>query len=379
MVNNMCIVASIADFYTKICVAVANICRFRWILAVLGGCLAILVWLMPNAAAAAEVSVTAKAALLLDAQTGQVLQEKQGYTQLPPASTTKILTALLALDICPLDRQAVVSAAAAAVGESNVGLVAGEEFAVSQLLNAALLKSANDACYAIAEAAVGSEPLFVRLMNLKADALGAGAAVLLNTNGLPADGHTMSCYDLALLARAAMQNSEFSTRVGSVYGKMEGGSYNRSLKNTNKLLGINPNVTGIKTGTTNAAGACLVSSMAADGRSVIAVVLNSADRYGDSLKLLNSGINDYVNILLIKRGTRLGSIYVPKSKTQVAVCAAADVWVTLPRDFAPADLSVQWAWRTLGKRDKVVSGDVVGSVGVYYAGGLVSVIGLEVQ
>lgn len=368
MVNNMRKVANEAGFNPKICAEVGNVCRVRWILGVIIGCWAILVGLAPKVAMAdpvlSEPQVSARAALLLDGQTGQVLYEKQGYEQMPPASTTKILTALLAMDICPMEREVTVSAAASAVGESNVGLLSGEKFTVGELLDAALLKSANDACFAIGEGVAGSEPLFVRLMNLKADALGAGGAHLLNTNGLPAEGHSMSCYDLASLAREAMRNPEFAERVGSKYGKMEGGQYNRDLKNTNKLLAMNEYVTGIKTGTTNAAGACLVSSMRRNGREVIAVVLHSSDRYGDSLRLLEYGVDGFDNRVLISEGALLGSYNPVGSDAQVSVRAESELMATLPREVA-ADMTVRYAWREIDCSDCVVAGEVLGTATVY--------------
>lgn len=273
--------------------------------------------------AAAPPKVSAGAALLLDAQTGRVLWQQNGYEPLPPASTTKILTALVCLDLAPLEREVQVSAAAAAVGESSAGLLAGERFALGELLDAALLKSANDACYAIAEGVAGSEPFFVHLMNVKAAACGAFTVSARNTNGLPAEGHLFSCYDLACLAREAMQRSEFRQRVGSRYGVMEGGSYNRSLKNTNKLLTMDEHVTGIKTGTTNAAGACLVSSMERDGRSVIAVVLHSADRYNDSLRLLNWGVDNFRSLRLVRAGQPLA----------VWLAGEDELWLAAERDL----------------------------------------------
>ena len=330
-----------------------------------------MVWLLlPSWVWAVEeksaVEVNSRAALLLDAQTGQVLWHKDGYEQLPPASTTKILTALLCLDIAPLDRVTEVTAQAAAVGESSVGLLAGERFAMGELLDAALLKSANDACFALAEGTVGNELFFVRLMNLKAAVLGAIGARLLNTNGLPAEGHSLSCYDLALLAREAMQNPEFAERVGSVNGVMEGGSYNRALKNTNKLLQMDEHITGIKTGTTDAAGACLVSAMERDGRSVIAVVLHSGDRYGDSLRLLNWGVDRFVNCPVVRQGQILG-VWPAADGVNIAVRAATDLWLTLPinNGVPDAELRTEFVWRNLPELTPIQVGDVLGTVYFY--------------
>ena len=329
----------------------------------------------------AEPSVSAQGALLLDAQTGQVLWQHNGEAPLPPASTTKILTALLCLDLAPLERECEVSPQAAAVGESSAGLLAGERFALGELLDAALLKSANDACFAIAEGAVGSEPYFVRLMNVKAQALGATAASLQNTNGLPDDAHLLSCRDLALLTREAMRRPEFAGRVSSQQATMEGGSYNRSLKNTNRLLTMDEHVTGVKTGTTKAAGACLVSSMERDGRSVIAVVLHSGDRYRESLELLNYGIDGFCNVRLVTAGQplaywptgeagRVGKLVKADNAGNagevsdgVWLRAAADLWLTLPKEESAAPgLRAEYHFKQLPPGSSVAAGECLGTL-----------------
>lgn len=319
--------------------------------------------------------ITAGAALLLDAETGQVLWQQNGRQPLPPASTTKILTALLCLDLAPLDRETEVSPQAAAVGESSAGLLAGERFALGELLDAALLKSANDACYAIAEGVVGSEPYFVHLMNVKAAVCGAPTAQLANTNGLPSEQHLLSCYDLAMLTREAMQRPEFKTRVGSKYGVMEGGSYNRSLKNSNKLLTMDEYVTGVKTGTTNAAGACLVSSMERDGRSVIAVVLHSRDRYNDSLRLLNYGIDNFANVQLVQAGQQLACFRLPSGlpREGVWLAAAQDIYLSLPAGEAQqeaAGLRPAFNFKPLAEErlmQGVAAGEALGTLEFYGA------------
>ena len=257
------------------------------------------------ALAAAEPQIGSAAAILIDAETGCVLWEQNGYQLKEPASTTKILTALLTLDMADVSEQTAISQKTAAVGESSANLQVGEIFTVENLLKGALVKSANDACYALGEAVCGSEPLFVHWLEMKAQTLGAYDAVLANTNGLPAENHFLSAYDLAMIARTDLQNQLFREIVGSRQIKMEGGCYIRTFKNTNKLLN-QEYVIGIKTGTTDNAGACLVSAMAKDGRTVIAVVLHSPDRYGESLQLLNYGIENFENITYVEKGDALG-------------------------------------------------------------------------
>lgn len=323
-----------------------------------------------------EPKISAKAALLLDAETGQVLWQQNGWQPMPPASTTKILTALLCLDIAPLDREVEVSAQAAAVGESSAGLLRGERFELGELLNAALLKSANDACFAIAEGVAGSEPYFVHLMNVKAAVCGAPTVQVCNTNGLPAEQHRFSCYDLALLTREAMQRPEFKSRVGSQYGMMQGGSYNRSLKNTNRLLTMDEHVTGVKTGTTNAAGACLVSAMERDGRSVIAVVLHSNDRYNDSLRLLNYGIDNFTNVQLVQAGQQLACFVTPAGADGEGIwlAAAQDIYLSLPADQPQAEaagLQTEFHFKQLAEArlmQGVAAGEVLGTLEFYSPG-----------
>lgn len=328
-----------------------------------------LLCLLPaGSALAAEPEVAARAALVLDAYTGRVLWQQQGEEPLPPASTTKILTALLCLDLAPLERVVEVSPQAAAVGESSAGLLTGERFPLGELLDAALLKSANDACFAMAEGVVGSEPYFVRLMNAKAHALGADTASLYNTNGLPAEGHLLSCHDLALLAREAMTREEFAGRVGSLYATMEGGSYNRRLKNTNKLLTMAEGVDGIKTGTTNAAGPCLVSSMHRESggqeRRVIAVVLHSPDRYKDSLALLNFGLEEFNNVRLVRRGQAYA--YLPLAGYEaegVWLVAEGDGWATLKAGEQP---DYEYHLRDLaGYGQDIAAGELLGTLEFY--------------
>ena len=136
---------------------------------------------------------TAAGVALVEARSGTVLLSVNGNEPLPPASTGKILTALLALDLVEdLDRSYTISPAAAAVEESSIDLQAGEELSLAELLRGALVHSGNDACYAIGEAVAGSERLFVHWLNMKAAVLGAYSAHLCNTNGLPAEGHVIS-------------------------------------------------------------------------------------------------------------------------------------------------------------------------------------------
>ncbi|MDX9871366.1 MAG: D-alanyl-D-alanine carboxypeptidase family protein [Clostridia bacterium] len=240
-------------------------------------------WALPD--------IRAKSAVVIDAVTGLVVYGKNPETVLPPASTTKIMSALLAIEYADLDRRVTVSANAAQTGESSLNLKKGETITVRNLLYGALLKSGNDACVAMAEAVAPSEEEFVNLMNLKALAIGAAHTRFLNTNGLPQSGHAATAYDLALIARYALHNDIFAEIVGTrEYAiRWDDGKRVSYLKNTNKLLWNYMYATGVKTGTTDLAGQCLVASAHKEQRDLIAVVLNSPNRFGEAQKLLEYG------------------------------------------------------------------------------------------
>lgn len=322
---------------------------------------------------AAEPVIQASGALVMDMTTGQVLWQQSGYELLEPASTTKILTALLALDVGNLEQTYTVTPAAAAVGESSANLQVGETFTLENLLTGALVKSANDACFAIGEAIAGNEPLFVYWMNLKGAVIGAYDVSAKNTNGLPNEEHKLSCYDLALTARLAMQHDTFATLVSSSLATMEGGNYNRTFKNTNKLLQMNPDVIGIKTGTTDRAGACLVSAMERDGRTVIAAVLHSPDRYGESIALLNYGIDSFQTIHYAQPGEVMGYYPDEQSKEGGVMALAENQGVAaVPKEKA-ASLHLVYHWQEQKEEEikPVQAGDVVGTAELVDAEGTV--------
>lgn len=265
--------------------------------------LIIVIFSFSLAAQAAEIpDPQATAAILIEANSGRIIYQKNATTPLPPASTSKIISAITALDMADLSEQHQISAEAAQVGESSINLQAGETLTIDDLLKAALIRSGNDACFALGEAVAGDEDLFVHWLNLKAATLGATSATLYNTNGLPYDGHQISARDLAYIARYAMKNDYFAEIVSSKYAQIGSGESTRTLKNTNKLLWRSDAITGIKTGTTDAAGSCLVASTKPGNMQLISVVFHSPDRYGESMELLNYGAENYQLCRLAEAG-----------------------------------------------------------------------------
>lgn len=238
--------------------------------------------------------IQAKSAVVINAKTGQIIYSKNSEESRPPASTTKIMTAILAIECAELDKIVTISDNAAATGEASIHLYRGERLTLKNLVYGALLKSGNDACVAIAENVAPSEEEFIGLMNLKALTIGAYNTEFHNTNGLPKEGHMTTAYDLAIMARYALKNEMFSDIVNTkeYYLCWEDSSRKMYLKNTNKLLWTYSFATGVKTGTTDKAGRCLVASARQNQTEIIAVVLHSPDRYGEARKLLEYGFGN---------------------------------------------------------------------------------------
>ncbi|MEL7623263.1 MAG: serine hydrolase [Clostridiales bacterium] len=247
----------------------------------------------PKTAGSPEsIPVRSKAYAVIDGAGGQLLYAQECYEPLPPASTTKVLTAITALDSAASVEQLItVSARAAKTGEATVHLRENDVLTLEELLYGAMLESGNDACVAIAEGLAPSEEEFVARMNLKAFTLGAYRTRFYNTNGLPDPLHVTCAADLALIARYALANPTFAEIVKTQNHTMTWVEPQRKLrlKNLNLLLWLDERITGVKTGSTKAAGRCLVGSIDIDGRQLIGVVLNSQDRYRDMQALFSHG------------------------------------------------------------------------------------------
>ena len=278
-----------------------------------------------QAIAAEPPSVGAKAAIVIEAETGQILYAKNADMPLHPASCGKVLTAITVMDLVDLNEKTMISAEAEAVDESSIYLEEGQVWQLDDLLRGALIKSANDACYALGEAAAGNEPFFIYLLNLKASLLGAKQATLCNTNGLPAENHAISPRDLALVSRYAMCNPLFSEIVKSRSTVIGEGSLKRQIKTTNKLLAMREDIIGIKTGTTDDAGPCLLSASSKDGLTLIAGVFNSPDRYGESLRLLDWARNEHKKFRLAQTGQALAYVPIEGRKQHLTLTAANDL------------------------------------------------------
>ncbi|MDR0883334.1 MAG: D-alanyl-D-alanine carboxypeptidase [Oscillospiraceae bacterium] len=250
---------------------------------------------------ALPVPVNAKAALLMDASGGQILAQTGAHEKLFPASVTKIMPLLLVMEAfdrgeLQLTDTVKVSADAAKKGGSQIWLKEGETMTVDELLRAAAIYSANDACTALGEHLAGSEEAFVAALNRRAKELGMNDTNFVNGTGLDdtTDEHLTSAYDVAVMSRELLKHPLILNYTTVWMDSLRGGA--TQLVNTNKLVRTYPGITGLKTGTTNKAGCCVSASAKRDDLQLIAVVLGSPtsnDRFDGAKALLNWGFANY--------------------------------------------------------------------------------------
>ncbi|GAA0458691.1 D-alanyl-D-alanine carboxypeptidase family protein [Alkalibacillus silvisoli] len=235
----------------------------------------------------AEPGVSAKSAIAMDLETQEILYSKNMYDELPIASITKIMTAIVALEHEDLDTKTEVSNEASRMIGSSLYTQAGETYSFEDLLYGLMLRSGNDAAYAIAEHVAGSEKGFAFLMNEKAEWIGMQNSQFQNPHGLDEDGHYSSAYDMALLTSYAMNTSEdFREIFGTKRYLSENVGYH--WMNKNKLLMTYDQVcTGGKTGYTSVAGRTLVTTAEQDGNEIVVVTIDASDDWNDHRLLYN--------------------------------------------------------------------------------------------
>ncbi|GAB6087807.1 D-alanyl-D-alanine carboxypeptidase family protein [Alkaliphilus crotonatoxidans] len=268
--------------------------------------------------------IDARSAILIDAGTGTVLYEKNVHEALPPASVTKIMTMLLVMEALAnnqitLEDQVVVSELASSMGGTQLYLEPGEVKTIEELMKGIAIRSANDACVAVGEHLAGSEELFVQRMNEKAKELGMENTHFVNSNGLPAEGHVTSAYDIALMSRELLKYPEIhrwlTTWMDSVVvGKKQS---TQELVNTNRLIRFYDGATGIKTGYTTEAKHCLSASATRGNTTFIAVIMgapSSQIRFSEAAKLLDYGFANYNTVDVIEKESTLGALPVQKGK-----------------------------------------------------------------
>lgn len=307
-------------------------------------------------------SISAQSAVLIEGGSGDTVYSKNADMPLPMASTTKIMTALVAAELAPLSTPITVDVAAVGVEGSSVYLTAGEVLSLEQLLYALMLESANDAAVAIAIGLCGSVEQFAVQMNHKAQALGLQHTHFVNPHGLDDENHYTTARELAKIAQALLQNTELraivSTRKTTIpHAESEGG---RLLVNHNKMLRLYEGCAGVKTGFTKKSGRCLVSAAERDGVLMIAVTLNAPDDWNDHTAMLDYGFTQYRSVTLCeKEEYRISIAAVGGAETEVTVCNPDALRIVLPASHEPITQTVEIARFVYAP---IANGEILGKV-----------------
>ena len=287
-------------------------------------------------------TVSARAAALTDLSSGELLYGKAEDLPLPMASTTKIMTALLAAEELSPDTLITIPPEAVGVEGSSVYLTRGEILTAEELLYALMLASANDAAVALAIAVDGSVEAFVARMNDKAEELGLTHTHFENPHGLPAEGHVTTARELSLVACEALRNERIRTvsstkRTTISFG--EGGI--RTLRNHNKLLSRYEGAIGLKTGFTKASGRCLVGAAERDGLTLVSVTLDAPDDWNDHTRLFDYGFSAYESVLLAPKGSlSIQWDCAGGTSPTVTLTNAEELRITLPRDYGKPEMVI---------------------------------------
>ncbi len=287
-------------------------------------------------------ALAARSWLLVEAASGQQLAAQAPDQRLEPASLTKLMTAYLAFSALKqgtikLDQTVPVSQKAWKTGGSRMFIQVGTQVKVEDLLKGMIVQSGNDACVALAEAIAGDEENFAQMMTREAQRLGMKDSSFRNSSGLPDPQHYTTARDLAILAGALIR--DFPEDYAKYYSMKEFRYNNITQPNRNRLLYIDPTVDGLKTGHTEAAGYCLVSSAKRGSRRLISVVLGAASdstRAQESLKLLNYGFQFYDAVQLYATNEAVSSLKVWKGQqSTVKIGFTNDLVIAVPKGFGP--------------------------------------------
>ena len=307
------------------------------------------------------VSLSAQSAILLEAQSGKILLDKNAHKVMSMASTTKIMTAVVAIESGDLEATVTVPKAAVGIEGSSIYLCEGEKLTLEDLLFALMLSSANDAATAIAIAVAGSEESFVAMMNKTADKIGLLSTHFDNPHGLDSETHYTTAYDLARLTVYALNLPKFRA-VTSTYKHtipLAGNESARLLVNHNKLLRSYEGIIGVKTGFTKKSGRCLVSAAERDGTVLVAVTLKAPNDWQDHKAMLDYGFDSFVSVKLAEVS---GALEIPIISGNVASLPCAvrdDIYALLPKDHGTIVCRIEMKRFTYAP---VETGETVGQV-----------------
>lgn len=333
----------------------------------------LIVILLFSSSVMAQPSIVGETAVLIDAETGEILWGKNETQQRPPASITKLVTALVAIEKGNLQDEVLISQEAVETNGSVVWLRAGETQTLENLLYAIMLNSGNDAALAIAEHIGGSVEDFVEMMNEKTKDLGALSTNFVNPNGLSADGHYSTAYDLALMMREALANPVLREIIGTKTKDWNGMDWQSQLVNLNQLLWQFEGSLGGKTGYTSEAGRCLVSAANRDGMELISVVLGSSSQsiWSDSTKVLDYGYNNFHKLKLVDKEDEILEIEI--GSTTVPVLSGGIVEYLTNKNL---DIIPKWKIKMHNLDLPLEMGDIIGNLEFVYGEELIDSIPL---
>lgn len=342
-------------------------------------CLAVVVLAIPLTANAKakmpSLNLNAPSAVLIEADTGKILFEKNKDRERACASITKVMTLLLVMEALDsgqlkLDQKLTASAHAASMGGSDIWLEEGESMTVDDLIKATAVASANDAAVVLAEAISGSEDAFVDKMNKRAKSLGMKNTTFLNCNGLDENGHLTTAYDVALMSRELIKYPKIFEYTSIWLDNLRGGK--TQIVNTNKLLKTYDGITGLKTGTTAEAGCCMSATAERDGLSLVAVVLgckSGTERFKDAASLLDYGFANYTTQKLALPKNALDDVQVEGGMVKTIKVECSD-----PGDMIVSRMATNKITSELKIKKKIEApikkGDRVGEANYYLDGEL---------
>ncbi|MBQ5321089.1 MAG: D-alanyl-D-alanine carboxypeptidase [Oscillospiraceae bacterium] len=315
-------------------------------------CALSIVFIAPEVSASIEPNISAAAVALINAETGEVLYGENETEKLPMASTTKIMTALLSIEAGNLDEKFTVDSNAIRVEGTSMGLKEGDKVTLYELCVGMLLSSGNDAANAAAVRVGGSIEAFVEMMNEKAEKLSLTSTNFETVSGLDSKGHGSSALDMARLGAKALENEVFksicsSKSVKVCFGQPE---IQRTLYNHNKLLTLDEDIIGVKTGYTKKAGRCLVSAKEVDGITLVAVTLNASDDWNAHIKLFDYGFSKVQTKTSAKESFSVSVVGGEKDKIALISSSAEISYIG---DITEKIFLPQFAYAPINEGDKI--------------------------
>ncbi len=333
-----------------------------------------------------DMAPNAQSAVLMDADTGTIILNKNMNAKLPPASITKIMTMLLIMEALDqgkikMDEKVTTSEYAASMGGSQIFLETGEEMTVQDMLKGIAMASGNDASVAMAEKIAGSEENFVQMMNDRATQLGMKNTHFSNTNGLPGNNHYTSAHDIAVMSRELLKHEEITKFTGMYQDYLRKNTEKPFwLVNTNKLVRFYSGADGLKTGYTSEAKFCLSATAKRDNLRLIAVVMgepNTKTRNAEVTKMFDYAFAQYTNYPLFKAGDSLGEFRVNKGEmTKVPLVAKQNYSMLMKKGEASQGIRHELQIDP-NLKAPIALGQSIGKIIVYKGDAVISEFSLE--